>query len=158
MSRRDTSHCGQPDAVALDAAPVGQHRHAMGDRRVRCRLPNRRLAMQAGRSSPIGQSPGFFHTMGAANKAGKAALKRRTNARRCHEKDRHNHRCFDDDGSGHFRPACRGRSAQGRHERQARAGCPTAVVSSRPRRLRGIVAGRRLIPEVAYSCASNKPL
>jgi hypothetical protein len=26
------------------------------------------------------------------------------------------------------------------------------------RRLRGIVAGRRLTPEVAYSCASNKPL
>ena len=29
----------------------------------------------AGRSSPIGQSPNFFHTMTAANKAGKAALK-----------------------------------------------------------------------------------
>ena len=31
---------------ALNAAPLGQHRHAMGDRRVRCRLePNRRLAI-----------------------------------------------------------------------------------------------------------------
>ncbi len=30
---------------------------------------------RAGRSSPIGQSPIFFHTMAAANKAGKAALK-----------------------------------------------------------------------------------
>jgi hypothetical protein len=29
---------------------------------------------RAGRSSPIGQSPMFFHTMAAANKAGKAAL------------------------------------------------------------------------------------
>jgi hypothetical protein len=30
---------------------------------------------RAGRSSPIGQSPIFFRTMAAANKAGKAALK-----------------------------------------------------------------------------------
>ena len=30
---------------------------------------------RAGRSSPIGQSAIFFHTMAAANKAGKAALK-----------------------------------------------------------------------------------
>lgn len=30
---------------------------------------------RAGRSSPIGQSPIFFHTVAAANKAGKAALK-----------------------------------------------------------------------------------
>jgi hypothetical protein len=30
---------------------------------------------RAGRSSPIGQSQIFFHTMVAANKAGKAALK-----------------------------------------------------------------------------------
>jgi hypothetical protein len=30
---------------------------------------------RAGRSSPIGQSPSFFRTMAAANKAGKAALK-----------------------------------------------------------------------------------
>jgi hypothetical protein len=30
---------------------------------------------RAGRSNPIGQSPVFFHTMAAANKAGKAALK-----------------------------------------------------------------------------------
>ena len=30
---------------------------------------------RAGRSSPIGQSPIFFRTMVAANKAGKAALK-----------------------------------------------------------------------------------
>jgi hypothetical protein len=30
---------------------------------------------RAGRSSPIGQSPSFFHTVAAANKAGKAALK-----------------------------------------------------------------------------------
>jgi hypothetical protein len=28
-----------------------------------------------GRSSPIGQSPIFFHTVAAANKAGKVALK-----------------------------------------------------------------------------------
>ena len=30
---------------------------------------------RAGKSHPIGQSPIFFHTMAAANKAGKAALK-----------------------------------------------------------------------------------
>jgi hypothetical protein len=30
---------------------------------------------RAGRSSPVGQSPNFFPTMAAANKAGKAALK-----------------------------------------------------------------------------------
>jgi hypothetical protein len=30
---------------------------------------------RAGRSSPVGQSPVFFRTMVAANKAGKAALK-----------------------------------------------------------------------------------
>jgi hypothetical protein len=30
---------------------------------------------RAGTSSPIGQSPTFFRTMAAANKAGKAALK-----------------------------------------------------------------------------------
>ena len=30
---------------------------------------------RAGRSSPIGQSPTFFRTMAAANKAGKTALK-----------------------------------------------------------------------------------
>ena len=30
---------------------------------------------RAGRSGPIGQSPIFFRTMAAANKAGKAALK-----------------------------------------------------------------------------------
>jgi len=30
---------------------------------------------RAGKSNPIGQSPVFFHTMAAANKAGKAALK-----------------------------------------------------------------------------------
>ena len=30
---------------------------------------------RAGKTSPIGQSPVFFHTMAAANKAGKAALK-----------------------------------------------------------------------------------
>jgi hypothetical protein len=30
---------------------------------------------RAGRSSPIGQSPIFFRTMAAANKAGKVALK-----------------------------------------------------------------------------------
>ena len=30
---------------------------------------------RAGRSTPIGQSPIFFQTMAAANKAGKAALK-----------------------------------------------------------------------------------
>jgi hypothetical protein len=30
---------------------------------------------RAGRSNPIGQSPSFFRTMVAANKAGKAALK-----------------------------------------------------------------------------------
>lgn len=30
---------------------------------------------RAGKASPIGQSPIFFHTMAAANKAGKAALK-----------------------------------------------------------------------------------
>jgi hypothetical protein len=30
---------------------------------------------RAGRSNPIGQSPVFFHTAAAANKAGKAALK-----------------------------------------------------------------------------------
>jgi hypothetical protein len=30
---------------------------------------------RAGRSSPIGQSPIFFRTMAAANKAGRAALK-----------------------------------------------------------------------------------
>ena len=30
---------------------------------------------RAGKKSPIGQSPVFFHTMAAANKAGKAALK-----------------------------------------------------------------------------------
>jgi hypothetical protein len=30
---------------------------------------------RAGRTSQIGQSPIFFHTMAAANKAGKAALK-----------------------------------------------------------------------------------
>jgi hypothetical protein len=30
---------------------------------------------RAGKWSPIGQSPVFFHTMAAANKAGKAALK-----------------------------------------------------------------------------------
>ena len=30
---------------------------------------------RAGRSNPIGQSPVFFHTVAAANKAGKAALK-----------------------------------------------------------------------------------
>jgi hypothetical protein len=30
---------------------------------------------RAGRSSPIGQSPIFFRTVAAANKAGKAALK-----------------------------------------------------------------------------------
>ena len=30
---------------------------------------------RAGRSNPIGQSPIFFHTVAAANKAGKAALK-----------------------------------------------------------------------------------
>ena len=30
---------------------------------------------RAGRSNPVGQSPVFFHTVAAANKAGKAALK-----------------------------------------------------------------------------------
>jgi hypothetical protein len=30
---------------------------------------------RAGRSNPIGQSPVLFHTVAAANKAGKAALK-----------------------------------------------------------------------------------
>jgi hypothetical protein len=30
---------------------------------------------RAGKTSPVGQSPAFFHTMAAANKAGKAALK-----------------------------------------------------------------------------------
>jgi hypothetical protein len=30
---------------------------------------------RAGKSNPIGQSPVFFHSMAAANKAGKAALK-----------------------------------------------------------------------------------
>jgi hypothetical protein len=30
---------------------------------------------RAGRSNPVGESPIFFHTMAAANKAGKAALK-----------------------------------------------------------------------------------
>ena len=30
---------------------------------------------RAGKTSPIGQSPVLFHTMAAANKAGKAALK-----------------------------------------------------------------------------------
>ena len=30
---------------------------------------------RAGTSNPIGQSPVFFHTVAAANKAGKAALK-----------------------------------------------------------------------------------
>ena len=30
---------------------------------------------RAGKTSPIGQSSVFFHTMAAANKAGKAALK-----------------------------------------------------------------------------------
>jgi hypothetical protein len=30
---------------------------------------------RAGKASPIGQSPVFFHTMAAANKAGRAALK-----------------------------------------------------------------------------------
>jgi len=30
---------------------------------------------RAGKSSPIGQSPIFFHTMAGANKAGKVALK-----------------------------------------------------------------------------------
>ena len=30
---------------------------------------------RAGKTSPIGQSPVFFHTVAAANKAGKAALK-----------------------------------------------------------------------------------
>jgi len=30
---------------------------------------------RAGKSNPIGQSPVFFHTMAAANRAGKAALK-----------------------------------------------------------------------------------
>jgi len=40
-------------------------------------LPNswRWEIYRAGRSSPIGQSPVFFRTMVAANKAGKAALK-----------------------------------------------------------------------------------
>ena len=33
-----------------------------------------------------------------------------------------------------------------------------SAFSSRPRRLRGIVAGRRPTLEVAYSCSSNKPL
>jgi hypothetical protein len=30
---------------------------------------------RAGRLNPVGESPIFFHTMAAANKAGKAALK-----------------------------------------------------------------------------------
>ena len=30
---------------------------------------------RAGKSNPVGESPIFFHTMAAANKAGKAALK-----------------------------------------------------------------------------------
>jgi hypothetical protein len=30
---------------------------------------------RAGRSNPVGESPIFFHTVAAANKAGKAALK-----------------------------------------------------------------------------------
>jgi hypothetical protein len=34
---------------------------------------------RAGRSNPIGQSPIFFHTVAAANKAGKAALKQLLN-------------------------------------------------------------------------------
>jgi hypothetical protein len=34
---------------------------------------------RAGRSSPIVQSPIFFHTVAAANKAGKAALKQLLN-------------------------------------------------------------------------------
>jgi hypothetical protein len=34
---------------------------------------------RAGRSSPIGQSPTFSHTVAAANKAGKAALKQLLN-------------------------------------------------------------------------------
>jgi hypothetical protein len=40
-------------------------------------LPNpwRWEIYRAGRTSPIGQSPIFFRTMAAANKAGKAALK-----------------------------------------------------------------------------------
>ena len=33
-------------------APPGQHRHAMGDRRVRCRLPNRRLDHASRESEP----------------------------------------------------------------------------------------------------------
>ena len=34
---------------------------------------------RAGRSNPIGQSPNFFHTVAAASKAGKAALKQLLN-------------------------------------------------------------------------------
>jgi len=34
---------------------------------------------RAGRSNPIGQSPIFFNTVAAANKAGKAALKQLLN-------------------------------------------------------------------------------
>ena len=43
----------------------------------RARPPNswRWEIYRAGRSSPIGQSPIFFRTIAAANKAGKAALK-----------------------------------------------------------------------------------
>jgi hypothetical protein len=38
-------------------------------------VKNRWEIYRAGRSNPIGQSPVFFHTVAAANKAGKAALK-----------------------------------------------------------------------------------
>ena len=38
------------------------------------------------------------------------------------------------------------------------AACFGAPVHRDPRRLRGIVAGRRPTLEVAYSCSSNKPL
>jgi hypothetical protein len=43
----------------------------------RAPLPNswRWEISRAGRASPIGQAPVFFHTMTSANKAGKAALK-----------------------------------------------------------------------------------
>jgi hypothetical protein len=43
----------------------------------RAPLPNswRWEIYRAGRASPIGQSPVFFHTMASANKEGKAALK-----------------------------------------------------------------------------------
>jgi hypothetical protein len=73
--------CGRPS----DGALMDKHRFNDGDYSVivknRGSPPNswKWEIYRAGRSNPIGQSPVFFHTVAAANKAGKAALKQLLN-------------------------------------------------------------------------------